>query len=51
MFAIAAAILQDGLTLSEVVQNLPHDAAAIVVYVLIISFGAFIWYGSRQKAG
>lgn len=50
MFAIAAAILQDGLTLNEVVQNLPNDPAAIIVYVLIIAFGAFIWHGSRQKS-
>lgn len=39
---------EPGLTLSGIVRNLPHDAAAIVVYVLLIAFVAFIWYGSRK---
>ncbi|MHB1169110.1 MAG: hypothetical protein ACYC28_07500 [Longimicrobiales bacterium] len=37
-----------GLTLDAIVRNLPHDVGAIVVYVLMIAFIGFIWYGSRK---
>ncbi len=37
-----------GLTLDSVLRNLPHDAGAIVVYVLLLAFIGFIWYGSRN---
>lgn len=49
MFAITAAVRQDGLTLRDVVQNIPHDGPAIFVYVLIALFVGFIWHGSRQQ--
>jgi len=39
---------EPGLTLEGVISNLPHDAGAIVVYVLMIAFIGFIWYGSRR---
>lgn len=29
------------------VENMPHDAAAIVVYVMILIFVGFIVHGSR----
>lgn len=37
-----------GLSLEGVIRNLPHDAGAVVVYVLMIAFIGFIWYGSRK---
>ena len=47
---IAAAVLQDdGLTFGDVVRNLPHDGAALVVYALVLGFVWFIWQGSREK--
>lgn len=49
MFAIAMAVLQDGLSAQEVLRNIPHDGAAIFVYVLVLGFIVFIVHGSRQK--
>lgn len=44
-------IANDGLSLAEVLRDIPHDAGAMVVYVLLLAFVGFIWYGSRQKRG
>ncbi|HSJ09323.1 MAG TPA: hypothetical protein VK928_05395 [Longimicrobiales bacterium] len=50
MLMIAAAVLQeDGLSVGDVIRNLPHDAGALVVYVLVLAFVGFIWHGSRSK--
>lgn len=39
-----------GLTLREMLADIPHDAGAFVVYG-ILAFGIFlIWRGSRGKA-
>ncbi len=38
-----------GVTLEAILSNLPHDAGAIVVYILMIAFVGFIWYGSRKS--
>ena len=40
----------EGLTFGEMLRDIPHDAGAIVVYVLMLSVVGFIWYGSRSKA-
>jgi hypothetical protein len=40
----------DGLTFREVIQNIPHDGPAIVVYVLLLIFAALVWMGSRPSA-
>ena len=37
-----------GATLDSVLHNLPHDTGAIIVYLLVIAFIGFIWYGSRK---
>lgn len=50
MFLVQEAV-DDGLTFAEVLQDIPHDAGAIVVYVLILTFIGFIWYGSRRTSG
>ncbi len=46
MFIIAQAAA-DGLTLGRILSDIPHDTAAIIVYVMIAVFAGFIWAGSR----
>lgn len=41
---------QGGLTLERVLNDIPHDAGAIVIYVLLAVFIGFIWYGNRHKS-
>jgi hypothetical protein len=38
-----------GLTLREVIADIPHDGPAFVVYFLLVVFVAFIWHGSRKS--
>jgi hypothetical protein len=46
----AMLLLQDdGLTLGEVLRDIPHDPSAFVVYTLIILFLGLIWKGSRGR--
>ena len=41
---------EDGLTFSEVIANIPHDAATIFVYVLLlVTFGTIFWVGRPRK--
>jgi len=40
-------IILQGLTLQDVIDDLPHDAGAFIVYTLLLLFIASIWYGSR----
>jgi hypothetical protein len=50
MFAIMQQVRTGtGLTLEQVIRELPHDAGAIVVYVLLAVFLVFIWLGSRRS--
>lgn len=50
--SIVAMMIQDnGLTLREVISDIPHDGPAMIVYVLIAIFVGFIWWGSRGDAG
>jgi hypothetical protein len=51
-----ALILQEGdITLGRVLSDIPHNASALVVYVLLAAFVYLIWRGSRsaqkQKEG
>ena len=41
---------EGGLTLERVLSDIPHDAGAMIIYVLIALFIGFIWYGNRQKS-
>jgi hypothetical protein len=50
MFLVAQAAQSDGLSLSEVLANIPHDGPAIIVYAMLLVFAGFIWYGSRKKS-
>lgn len=49
----AALVLQaeDGLTLAQVLADIPHDPAAFVVYAMLIVSGALIWKANRRKTG
>jgi len=37
-----------GLTWKQVLQDIPHDAGAIIVYLLIVGIGFVMWYGNRK---
>jgi hypothetical protein len=50
MFTIAAAVQSDGLTLGDVINGIPHDGPAMVVYALVLVFAGFVWLGSRTKS-
>lgn len=39
----------DGLTIGDIVHDIPHDPAAFFVYALVALFIGLIWLGSRQK--
>ncbi len=44
----ALLMLQAGLTIEEVVSEIPHDAATIFTYTLVVLFVSFIWYANRK---
>lgn len=39
----------EGLTIGEIVANLPHDASAFVVYGLMFGAVAFVWIAGRSS--
>jgi hypothetical protein len=41
-------VILQGLTLKDVIDDLPHDTSAFIVYTLLLLFIASIWYGSRS---
>jgi hypothetical protein len=48
MFFVMMALQEGGLSLTEVIHSIPHDASAAFVYILMIVFVALIWAGSRK---
>ena len=44
----AVSELDQGLTLSELVANIPHDLSAMVVYALLVGSGLFVWRSGRS---
>lgn len=46
---IQAAAADEGLTIAEIVADLPHDAASIFVYILIVVSVGFVIRAGRQK--
>lgn len=57
-YTLPAAWLQGGVMLSfilleltfrEVISNIPHDVGALLIYLFIALFVAFVWHGSRSK--
>lgn len=49
MMGVAIQSGDDGLTIAEVVANIPHDGAAIVVYALVIGSVALVWRAGRSR--
>ena len=50
MLALLQGGADEGLTFGEVLANIPHDAAAMVVYVLVaFSVGLVVWAGRRGQ--
>ncbi len=43
----AVSDLDQGLTLAELVANIPHDLSAMVVYAMLFGSALFIWRASR----
>jgi hypothetical protein len=37
------------ITFKGVIAEIPHDAGALIAYLLLLAFVAFIWIGSRAK--
>lgn len=37
------------LTFREVLADIPHDAGAVIVYLLLAVFVAMTWAGSRRR--
>jgi hypothetical protein len=50
MLMSIAFIQDDGLTFREVISGIPHDAGAVLAFVLIALFVGAIWLGSRNTA-
>lgn len=50
MLGIALAIQGDGISAIEILRGIPHDGPAIMIYIMILGFAAFIWHGGRKKS-
>ena len=40
---------QSGLTLHEIIADIPHDGPAFVVYAMLLVFIGMIWRASRPR--
>ena len=50
MYALALQAERDAVPAwQQVLQDIPHDTGAVIVYLLIGGFAFMIWYGSRPK--
>ena len=49
MFTLSLLQGDDGLTLREVIADIPHDAGAVAVYLLLALYIGFVWYGNRKR--
>jgi hypothetical protein len=49
MFAFAFLAASGTLTLRQVVTDIPHDLAALVVYLMFAAFIGLTWLGSRAS--
>lgn len=47
--ATSQATADGGLTIGELVANIPHDTAAFVVYAMVIGSALFVWRAGRTK--
>jgi hypothetical protein len=49
MFLAAVVIQESSSTGSRIIKSIPHDASAVLVYLLMAGFIALIVAGSRKK--
>jgi hypothetical protein len=49
MYALALQAVDNGLTLKEIVVDIPHDMAVFVVYAMLGIFVFFIWFASKPS--
>ncbi len=49
MYALALQAVDNGLTLKDIVLDIPHDMAALVVYAMVGIFVFFIWFASKPS--
>jgi hypothetical protein len=45
------AVLQERLTLRDILADIPRDLEAILVYLMFAGIVWFIWWGSRERGG
>ncbi len=50
MFLIAIALQDSGSSMSRIIRSIPHDAAAVLIYVLMAAFVGLIIIGSRKRS-
>lgn len=44
----AATEVDQGLTLAELISNIPHDLSALVVYAMLVGSGLFVWRAGKS---
>jgi hypothetical protein len=49
MYVFNLALQAAGLTLEKIVADIPHDAGAVVAYLLLGGTIFLVWYGSRKS--
>ena len=48
MFTLALALQESTSFFGQIIESIPRDASAILVYVLMVAFSVLIWVGSRK---
>lgn len=49
--ALVQAAESEGLTIGRILADIPHDAPAILLYVLTAASIGLIWWANRKKTG
>lgn len=39
----------DGLSIAEIIANIPHDFSAVVIYAMIVGSVVFVWCAGRSR--
>ncbi len=50
LFALALQESQSGSSMSRIIRSIPHDASAVLIYVLMAVFVGLIIVGSRKRS-
>lgn len=48
MFSMALALQENSSFFGQLIESIPRDASAFLVYALMVVFCGLIWIGSRQ---